>query len=132
MRKLLVSALLAFALVVPSFAEEAAPAAAPAAEPAVAAPATPVPAAEPAAAPAAAVAKVEGQIVVVKGAEGAPDTCTLKTADGELVLLPGEKLDAIKAIEGFEAKTFIIEGEKVPSKDGKAEGFMIKSFEEKK
>ncbi|MBF0542785.1 MAG: hypothetical protein HQM08_00005 [Candidatus Riflebacteria bacterium] len=136
MRKVLLTALLAFALVVPSFAQDAAATAAPTATAVAApapAPAKDAPAAAPAKdAPAAAVAKLEGTIVVTKGAEGAPDTYMLKTAAGDLVLLPGDKLEELKKVADFEKKTFVVEGEKVPSKDKKAEGLMIKSFEEKK
>lgn len=95
--------------------------------------AAPAPAAAPAdaAAPAAALVKVEGKIVVTK-AEGQPDVVTVKTADAELTLLPCDKLTELLAVEGLADKTFVLEGEKVPAKDGKSEGFMVKSFEEKK
>ncbi|NLI79408.1 MAG: hypothetical protein GX442_23550 [Candidatus Riflebacteria bacterium] len=92
--------------------------------------AAPAPAAD-AAAPAAALVKVEGKIVVTK-AEGQPDVVTVKTADAELTLLPCDKLTELLAVEGLADKTFVLEGEKVPAKDGKSEGFMVKSFEEKK
>ncbi len=94
--------------------------------------AAPAPAAD-AAAPAAdaALVKIEGKIVVTK-AEGQPDVVTVKTADAELTLLPCDKLTELLKVEGLADKTFVLEGEKVPAKDGKSEGFMVKSFEEKK
>ncbi len=126
MKKVLFAVLMVMAICLPSFAEEPAPAAAPAAAPAV-------DAAKPAdaAAPAPAVEKFEGTVVVVKGAEGAADTYTLKTAAAELVLRPGDKLEELKKVADLDKKTFVIEGEKVAGKDGK-DGIMIKSFEEKK
>jgi len=143
MKKLLFLVVLAVAVVLPAFAQDAAPAAAPAAEPAAPAPAAEpaAPAAAPAdapktdapaAAPAPAPIKIEGKVIVAKGKEGAPDVVTFKTADAELTLLPGDKLNELLKIEKFEEKTFVLEGEKVAAKDGKSEGFMIKTFEEKK
>ncbi|HNV68615.1 MAG TPA: hypothetical protein PKO06_02875 [Candidatus Ozemobacteraceae bacterium] len=136
MKKVLFAVLMVMAICLPSFAEEPAPAAAPAADaakPADAAAPAPAADAKPAdaAAPAPAVEKFEGTVVVVKGAEGAADTYTLKTAAAELVLLPGDKLEELKKVADLDKKTFVIEGEKVAGKDGK-DGIMIKSFEEKK
>ncbi len=82
-------------------------------------------------APAPATEKLEGKVIVTKGADGAADTYTFKTADAELTLLPGDKLTELLKVEKYEEKTFIIEGEKVTGKDGK-QGFMVKAFEEKK
>jgi len=114
MKRALILSLMVASFALPVFAQDAA-APAPAADAAVAAPA---PAAEPAAAPAP--VKLEGTVVITKGENGAPDTVTFKTADAELTLLPGDKLDELLKVE------------KVAAKDGKSEGFMIKSFEEKK
>jgi len=133
MKRALILSLMVASFALPVFAQDAA-APAPAADAAVAAPAAdaaaPAPAAEPAAAPAP--VKLEGAVVVVKGENGAPDTITFKTADAELTLLPGDKLTELLAVEKVAEKTFVLEGEKVAAKDGKSEGFMIKSFEEKK
>jgi len=126
MKRALILSLMVASFALPVFAQDAA-APAPAADAAVAAPA---PAAEPAAAPAP--VKLEGTVVITKGENGAPDTVTFKTADAELTLLPGDKLDELLKVEKVAELTFVLEGEKVAAKDGKSEGFMIKSFEEKK
>lgn len=123
MKRALILSLMVASFALPVFAQDAA-APAPAADAAVAAPAAD------AAAPAP--VKLEGAVVVVKGENGAPDTITFKTADAELTLLPGDKLTELLAVEKVAEKTFVLEGEKVAAKDGKSEGFMIKSFEEKK
>lgn len=135
MKRALILSLMVASFALPVFAQDAAaPAPAPAADAAVAAPAAdaaaPAPAAEPAATPAP--EKLEGTVVITKGENGAPDTVTFKTADAELTLLPGDKLDELLKVEKVAELTFVIEGEKVAAKDGKSEGFMIKSFEEKK
>ncbi|MFZ2958434.1 MAG: hypothetical protein WA705_16225 [Candidatus Ozemobacteraceae bacterium] len=126
MKRTLFAALLVASLVAPVFAADPAPAAAPAAEPAVAAPA--VPAADAAVVPAP--VKLEGMIIVTE--KDAVKSAVIKTADAEIALLPGDKLNELLKIEKVADKTFVLEGEKVSAKDGKAEGFMIKSFEEKK
>jgi hypothetical protein len=118
MKRFFLFALLALVFVLPVVAEDA-PAAAPAADAPVAAPA-----ADPVAAPAA--VKIEGTIVMKD------KDAFLKTADAEMALLPCEKLTELLAVEKVAEKTFVLEGEKVAANDGKSEGFMIKSFEEKK
>jgi len=132
MKRILFAVLVAL-VALPLFAAD--PAAAPAAEPAAAPAAKPAaaPAVAPAADPAAASAavKLEGKVVVVKD-KGQPDVVSFKTADSELTLLPCDKLTELLKAEGFADKTYVLEGEKVAAKDGKTEGFMIKSFEEKK
>lgn len=147
MKRTMILSLMVASFALPVFAQDAAapaPAAdavvAPAADAAAPAPAADVvaPAADAVVAPAAdaavapAAEKLEGQIIVVKGENGAPDTVTFKTAAAELTLLPGDKLTELLAVEKVAEKTFVLEGEKVAAKDGKSEGFMIKSFEEKK
>lgn len=112
MKKLLIVALVAL-MALPAFAEDQ-PAAAPAAD----------------AAKAPELVKLEGKVIVTK-AEGQPDVVTFKTADAEYTLLPCDKLDELLKVADLANKTFEIEGEKVPAKDGKTEGFMVKSFVEK-
>jgi len=119
MKRALILSLMVASFALPVFAQDAA-APAPAAAPAADAAATPAP------------VKLEGKVVVVKGENGAPDTVTFKTADAELTLLPGDKLAELLKVEKVAELTFVLEGEKVAAKDGKSEGFMIKSFEEKK
>ncbi|MBF0498500.1 MAG: hypothetical protein HQM09_00070 [Candidatus Riflebacteria bacterium] len=120
MKRTLFAALLAVALVAPVFAADPAPAA-------PAAPAAVAPAAEPAAAPAA--VKLEGKIIVTEKEK--IKTVVIKTADAEITLLPSDKLTDLLKVEKLAEKTFVLEGEKIVGKD-KVEGFMIKSFEEKK
>lgn len=131
MKRALILSLMVASFALPVFAQDAA---APAAAPAPAADAAVAPVAAPAADAAATPApvKLEGKVVVVKGENGAPDTVTFKTADAELTLLPGDKLNELLKVEKVAELTFVLEGEKVAAKDGKSEGFMIKSFEEKK
>lgn len=139
MKRTMILSLMIASFALPVFAQDAA-APAPAADAVVApaADATVAPAADATVAPAADAAvapapvKLEGKVVVVKGEAGAPDTVTFKTADAELTLLPGDKLNELLKVEKVAELTFVLEGEKVAAKDGKSEGFMIKSFEEKK
>jgi hypothetical protein len=118
MKRILFLALMVIAFSVPAFAQDAA-APAPAADAAA-------PAAEPVAEPAAeTLATLEGQIVMKEA------DAFIKTADAEIALLPCEKLTELLKVEGLADKTFVLEGEKVPAKDGASEGFMIKNFSEK-
>ena len=126
MKRTLILSLMVASFALPVFAQDAA---APVAAPAAVAPAA-APAADATVAPAP--VKLEGKVVVVKGENGAPDVVTFKTADAELTLLPGDKLNELLKVEKVAELTFVLEGEKVAAKDGKSEGFMIKSFEEKK
>ncbi|MFZ2956932.1 MAG: hypothetical protein WA705_08595 [Candidatus Ozemobacteraceae bacterium] len=128
MKRTLFAALLVASLVAPVFAADPAPAADPAASAAVAAPAAVAASAAVAAVPAP--VKLEGKIDVDE--KDGVKTATIKTADAEIALLPGDKLNELLKIDDVDDKTFILEGEKIAAKDGKAEGFMIKSFEEKK
>ncbi len=132
MKRALILSLMVASFALPVFAQDAAaPAAAPAVAPAADATVAPVaPAADAAVAPAP--VKLEGKVIVVKGENGAPDAVSFKTADAELTLLPGDKLAELLKVEKVAELTFVLEGEKVAAKDGKSEGFMIKSFEEKK
>jgi len=107
MKRILFLALMVIAFSVPAFAQDAvAPVAteevAPVAETAV---------------------TLEGKIVMKEA------NAFIATADAEIALLPCEKLTELLAVEGLADKTFVLEGEKVPAKDG-SEGFMIKSFTE--
>ena len=125
MKRILIAALLALAIVLPTFAQEPAPA--PAADAPKVDAAAPAPAADAAVAP----VKLEGKIIVAKDAEG-KETASIKTADAELALLPCDKLTELLKVEKVAEKTFVLEGEKAKDKDGKETGFMIKNFEEKK
>ncbi len=123
MKRIIFVVLLALAVVLPVVAQDAP---APKTDAPVAdAPKTDAPVADAPKADAPKAEKVEGKILAEK------DVTKLKTADAELVLLACDKLTELLKVEKVAEKTFVLEGEKVAGKDGK-EGFMIKSFEEKK
>lgn len=54
----------------------------------------------------------------------------LQTETEKIALLPCDSLTELLKTEGLENKTFALEGERVPAKDGKSEGFMTKGYSE--
>lgn len=71
--------------------------------------------------------QITGHVLVEKDKDG-QSVVKVKSDDGTVIQLVGDKLPELLKIEKLSEKEFVFSGEKQPAKDGAPETFLLKDF----